>query len=221
MAENFHLKASANQHLIIEVITMAQAKWKSFTEEQLQEIVANSSSNREVARKLGYNENGGGTMTALKKMYEEMNLDTSHFKGQGWNKGNYDYSTFAKGEVKRTGKTIVEPLIALRGRKCENCGIEEWLGQPIKLEAHHIDGDRLNNEFDNLQLLCPNCHSYTETYCAKRTEIIVEDEIFAQALKDSPNIRQALIKLGLTPKGGNYTRARELIEKYQISHLYK
>lgn len=160
-------------------------------------------------------------MVALKKMYEEMDLDTSHFKGQGWNKGNYDYSTFAKGEVKRTGKTIVEPLIALRGRKCENCGIEEWLGQPIKLEAHHIDGDRLNNELNNLQLLCPNCHSYTETYCAKRTETIVEDEVFAQALKDSPNIRQALIRLGLTPKGGNYTRARELIEKYQISHLYK
>ncbi len=49
---------------------------------------------------------------------------------------------------------------------------------------------------------------------------LVEDEVLAQALKDSPNIRQALIKVGLTPKGGNYTRARELIEKYKIEHLY-
>ena len=34
----------------------------------------------------------------------------------------------------------------------------------IPLEVHHIDGDYKNNTEDNLQLLCPNCHSLTETY---------------------------------------------------------
>lgn len=160
-------------------------------------------------------------MTSLKKMYEELKLDTSHFKGQGWNKENYDYTLFVKGEVKKNGKSLAAPLIALRGQKCECCGITEWLGNPIKLEVHHLDGDRLNNELTNLELLCPNCHAYTETYCRKTTTAVVEDEVLAQALKDSPNIRQALIKVGMTPKGGNYTRARELIEKYKIEHLYK
>lgn len=197
-----------------------QAKWKNFSEDQIREIVATSYSNREVAKKLGYEKDGGGTRTTLKAMYEELNLDTSHFKGQGWNAGNYDYSLFAKGEVKKSGRTMAAPLIALRGQKCECCGITEWLGNPIKLEVHHLDGDRLNNELDNLQLLCPNCHAYTETYCCKNVNIHVEDEVLAQALKDSPNIRQALIKVGMTPKGGNYTRARELIEKYKIEHLY-
>ena len=199
---------------------MAKAKWENFTKEQIADIVANSTSNREVAEKLGYVKDGGGTMSTLKKMYEKLELDTSHFKGHGWNAGNYDYSLFTKGENKKGGKTLAAPLIALRGQKCERCGITEWLGNPIKLEVHHLDGDRLNNELENLELLCPNCHAYTETYCRKTTTVIVEDEVLAQALKDSPNIRQALIKVGLTPKGGNYTRARELIEKYKIEHLY-
>ena len=42
--------------------------------------------------------------------------------------------------------------------------MHEWLGNPIKLHLHHIDGNHLNNELSNLQLLCPNCHSFTDNY---------------------------------------------------------
>ena len=48
--------------------------------------------------------------------------------------------------------------------KCECCGLTEWLNQPITLELHHKDGNHSNNELDNLELLCPNCHSYTENW---------------------------------------------------------
>jgi Zn finger protein HypA/HybF involved in hydrogenase expression len=47
----------------------------------------------------------------------------------------------------------------LKKHKCEKCGKTIWLGQPIPLELHHIDGDRFNNELENLKLLCPNCHA--------------------------------------------------------------
>ena len=46
-------------------------------------------------------------------------------------------------------------------------------------------------------------------------EVITEEE-FVYALKIKPNIRQALIYLGLAPKGANYTRAKNLMEKYGI-----
>ena len=197
-----------------------KAKWREFSQEELEQIVKESSSNREVAEKLGYKKDGGGTMATLKKMYEECHLDTSHFKGQGWNKGNYDYDLFTKGEIKKNGRTTLKPLIALRGRRCECCGLTEWLGNPINLQIHHEDGDRLNNSLENLTLLCPNCHSYTETFCRKTTSIKVDEETLVQALKDSPNISQTLKKVGLRATGGNYTRARELIEKYKIEHLY-
>jgi 5-methylcytosine-specific restriction endonuclease McrA len=32
---------------------------------------------------------------------------------------------------------------------------------------HHINGDRLDNRLENLQLLCPNCHSQTSTYSGR------------------------------------------------------
>lgn len=51
--------------------------------------------------------------------------------------------------------------------KCDICGISEWNGELIKLQIHHKDGDRYNNEIENLQLLCPNCHSQTNNWCAK------------------------------------------------------
>jgi hypothetical protein len=52
---------------------------------------------------------------------------------------------------------------------CECCGITEWQGKPAPLELDHIDGDRHNHKFKNLRLLCPNCHSQTETYRGKNT----------------------------------------------------
>jgi predicted HNH restriction endonuclease len=32
------------------------------------------------------------------------------------------------------------------------------------LEIEHIDGNFENNAEENLELLCPNCHSLTSTY---------------------------------------------------------
>ena len=97
-------------------------------------------------------------------MCEEYGFDTIHFKGQAWNKENYDYSLFSANSVKKNGITTLNPLIKLKGRKCESCGLEKWLDMPINLEIHHIDGNRKNNSLENLQLLCPNCHSYTDNW---------------------------------------------------------
>ena len=38
-----------------------------------------------------------------------------------------------------------QKLIRQRGCRCENCGLTEWMGKPIKLEVHHLDGNRLND----------------------------------------------------------------------------
>ena len=51
---------------------------------------------------------------------------------------------------------------------CEipGCGcnfINPYTGLSI-LQIHHIDGDCKNNKENNLELLCPNCHSLTENY---------------------------------------------------------
>lgn len=53
----------------------------------------------------------------------------------------------------------------LKINKCERCGLSEWNGVPIVIQLHHIDGNKYNNSLDNLQMLCPNCHSQTDNYC--------------------------------------------------------
>ena len=193
------------------------AKWRSFSKEQIQEIVKQSRSNREVAIALGYAPDGGGTMKSLKSMYEELNIDTSHFLGQSWNKENHDYSSFTKNSNKKNGKTTLAPLVALRGHRCEKCGREEWEGEKIPLHIHHKDGDHYNNELDNLQLLCLNCHALTENFCTKKKEKkIVPEENFILALTTHSSIHSALKSLGLNPTSGNYVRAKELMIKNNI-----
>lgn len=55
--------------------------------------------------------------------------------------------------------------------ECETCGSSMWLGKKLSLELHHKDGDRYNNDFENLQILCPNCHSTTESYAGKKKRL--------------------------------------------------
>ena len=55
----------------------------------------------------------------------------------------------------------------LKESKCECCGNDTWLGKPIPLEVHHVDGDNTNNDLNNLQILCPNCHALTDNYRGK------------------------------------------------------
>lgn len=50
---------------------------------------------------------------------------------------------------------------------CEGCGITEWNNKPISLPLHHIDGNSKNNQLDNLEILCPNCHVQTDNYGSK------------------------------------------------------
>lgn len=58
-------------------------------------------------------------------------------------------------------------LIRRDGEKCSCCGITDWNKKPITLEVEHKDGNSENNTSDNLCLICPNCHSQTDTYKGK------------------------------------------------------
>lgn len=63
-------------------------------------------------------------------------------------------------------KHIRNYLLEKHNNKCEKCGWgeENPHTHTIPLEIHHIDGDYTNNKEKNLQVLCPNCHSLTETH---------------------------------------------------------
>ena len=96
---------------------------------------------------------------------------------------------------------------------CCMCGLSEWINGKLVLELDHINGDHTDNRIENLRYLCPNCHSQTDTFRGRNKNTSkkrVSDEVLIDAIKTTENLHQALIKVGLTPKGGNYSRAQKL-----------
>ena len=123
---------------------------------------------------------------------------------------------FQKGNYRISGTKLLKELLKLRPQQCECCKLTTWLNQPIKLEVHHIDGDNTNNVLENLQLLCPNCHSYTDSWCKTKPKAQVTDEQLIEALQTSKSIHQALLKVGLSTAGVNYDKAKYIIQKYNV-----
>ena len=55
----------------------------------------------------------------------------------------------------------------LKEQKCECCGLTEWMNKPIPLELHHKDHNHFNNDLNNLEVLCSNCHAQRHGYSSK------------------------------------------------------
>lgn len=68
---------------------------------------------------------------------------------------------------KVTNRWLYGFLVRTRGNKCSICSIESWNDKPIRLEVEHINGNSEDNDPENVCLICPNCHSQTDTYKGK------------------------------------------------------
>jgi hypothetical protein len=52
----------------------------------------------------------------------------------------------------------------MKTNHCEVCGLNSWMGAPLSLALHHVNGEKHDNRLENLQPLCPNCHSQTDNF---------------------------------------------------------
>lgn len=55
----------------------------------------------------------------------------------------------------------------VKKKKCEECGITNWNNKPVSFECDHVNGNSKDHRLENLKILCPNCHSQTDTYRGK------------------------------------------------------
>jgi 5-methylcytosine-specific restriction endonuclease McrA len=106
----------------------------------------------------------GGNYANIKNNLQKLKIDTSHWTGQGWNKDQQlkDWTMYSR------VRHLKKHLIKEKSHQCEKCLLTTWLEQNIVLEVHHKDGNRTNNNFDNLQLLCCNCHAQTDNWRNKK-----------------------------------------------------
>ena len=153
-------------------------KNRNFTDEQFIEVVKSCESKAGILKKLSLKSTGAnGRMVRI--LIKRLNIDTSHFTGQGHLKGRkckwskktklseilVENSTYQSHKLKL--RLIAEGLMS---NSCSKCKISEWQGEKLSLQLHHINGIRTDNRIENLQILCPNCHSLTDNYCGKGTK---------------------------------------------------
>ena len=132
----------------------------------------------QVLRRLGLRA-AGGNYEQIKAIMTTLGLDSSHWTGQAHLRGKTNphaprqplESILRNGAPYQSNKLRKRLLReGLLNPVCSNCGGLEWLGQPIPLELDHLDGNKHNNQLDNLRLICPNCHALTPTYRGKNTK---------------------------------------------------
>ena len=141
----------------------------SVSDEQIIEASLNSISGASAAVKLGIKYD---TFRVHAKRLGVFNPNPS---GKGLSKPITDDRKFSLSDILEgkypqypTGK-LKKRLIEenLRQNICSSCNISEWNGKDIVMHLDHIDGNRYNHRLQNLRMLCPNCHSQTDTYCGK------------------------------------------------------
>lgn len=146
---------------------MRPRKW---TDKQLAEAVKVCKTYKAVALRLGLSASSNRTMDRIRYRCEELGLDRSHFvRGwQGSRKHRADAEVFANGV--QYSATTRRRFLELVEYRCNECGISEWHGRRLVLQVEHKDGDKFNNTLENLELLCPNCHSLTPTWSVQKSK---------------------------------------------------
>jgi hypothetical protein len=146
---------------------------RGWTDEDLIFHCQNSKNKTEVLKKLGLSFHNSGNYQTVDKYIKKLNIDISHFEaGVSHNPPGtklsleeilVEDSSYAKTSDLKD-RLIKEGLLEYKCSVAE-CQLSDWLGNKINLHLDHINGNRSDNRIENLRLLCPNCHSQTETYC--------------------------------------------------------
>ena len=145
----------------------------NYSKEELEQIVQQSFSMKEVIDKLGYSTHSGNNNNTVKDRIEKYQIDISHFNYQTPQERNennifIEDSTASQATLRRWYiKGNSTPYI------CSICGQEPfWKEKPLTLILDHINGKNHDNRLENLRWVCPNCNQQLDTTNGKNHKIL-------------------------------------------------
>jgi hypothetical protein len=150
--------------------------WTSLDDEAFKQLVKGSDYRKDVLCELGIQAKGNNFKT-LNERILFLDIDTTHFLP------NYTISNCKRAVTedifrsewlvdnrKLNGTSLKRYLYKFNilSEECEDCGVGAyWNNKRLVLQVDHINGVHDDNRLENLQIVCPNCHSQTKTFAGK------------------------------------------------------
>ena len=132
----------------------------------------------DLCEKIGIKNIGGNNYKEVRKLANELGIELkfsykkNYYTNRTLSVKKIDMSEIlVENSTYKNGNSLKRRLISegYKENRCECCGIDSWNGKEISLQLHHVNGNHSDNRIENLQILCPNCHSQTETYAGKNS----------------------------------------------------
>lgn len=148
-------------------------KLENLTKDELMNLIESSNSVREILLKVGYKNTGTYLYNSFNSLLKTHQIENTGFKPS--KKKISEYKSYELSEIfikdsKFGNRTSIKKKLIkynIMEYKCSKCKISDWMGSPITLQLEHKNGINNDNRVENLELLCPNCHSQTSTYCGR------------------------------------------------------
>ena len=150
--------------------------------EELEKIVKESKTFSEILSHFGLKNKGRNNYT-LKKRLNEDGIDYSNIIE--WLNNNRSYfipknKVIHLSDILVVGssynRTSLKKRLIKNGmlkEQCSECGLKNvWRNKKLSLVLDHINGVSNDNRIENLRLLCPNCHSQTDTFAGRNKRIV-------------------------------------------------
>lgn len=146
--------------------------FNTYSNEKLLEAAKDASSLAGILRKLNLSHSGNANYKTLRKRLSALGINPEQIKSRSWNKGKSYFRRPIQDYLVKNGPLIPSSRLkskllkeSIKVNQCDMCGLLPiWNNKPLTLQLDHIDGDETNNELVNLRILCPNCHTQTDTY---------------------------------------------------------
>lgn len=139
--------------------------------EEFKKLIANSQTISEVFKQFNLT-NKGGNYRTLRLRLEEENVNITHFRKSipSVIKGIIPLEDILVENSPYNRSSLRKRLIKLKiiPYVCQSCNLgSKWNESDLSLQLDHKNGISNDHRLDNLQFLCPNCHSQTSSFAGR------------------------------------------------------